>query len=365
MGRRRLIPTRLGGFDPTRRGKNLPDQRRDMATTFTPEEMASTASLRYVEDGEPGYRRIRRGKGFSYVDEKGEPLPEPDREWIRSLVIPPAWSDVWICADGKGHILATGYDDAGRKQYIYHPRWEEIRDQVKFERMADFGDRLLDLRKHVDRDLRRPGLAREKVLALAIAVLDRTLIRVGNRQYAETNDSYGLTTLTGEHVDLNGSRVVLAFNGKGGAEHEMAFSDRRLASLLGRCQELGGQTLFSYETGDGVGSVGSSDVNAYLADVTGRQFTAKDFRTWGASSIVAGCLAAGKVEDESDKAFLEAVDVAAERLGNTRQVCRSSYVHPVVEEAYADGRLLRAWKGSRSGKWMSRAESTVTKLLDS
>lgn len=334
-----------------------------MATSFTPEEMATTASLRYVEDGEPGHRRIRRGKGFSYVDESGDPLPELDREWIRSLAIPPAWRDVWICPDREGHILATGYDDAGRKQYIYHPRWEEIRDQVKFERMADFGGRLPYLRKHVDRELRRPGLAREKVLALAVAVLDRTLIRVGNRQYAETNDSYGLTTLTGEHVDLNGSRVVLAFNGKGGAHHERAFSDRRLASLLGRCQELGGQTLFSYETDDGVGSVGSSDVNAFLAEVTGQQFTAKDFRTWGASSVVVGCLAAGVVQAEPAQAFLEAVDVAAERLGNTRQVCRSSYVHPIVEEAHEDGRLVRAWKGSRAGKWMSRAESTVTKLL--
>lgn len=332
-------------------------------TTTTPEEMATTASLRYVEDGEPGHRRIRRGKGFSYIDEEGNPLPEQDREWIRSLAIPPAWSDVWICSDRDGHILATGYDDAGRKQYIYHPRWEEVRDQVKFERMGDFGASLRRLRKHVDSELRRPGLKREKVLALAIAVLDRTLIRVGNRQYAQTNDSYGLTTLNGDHVELNGSRVVLAFNGKGGAEHQTAFSDRRLASLLARCQELGGQTLFSYETYDGVGRVGSSDVNAYLAEITGRQFTAKDFRTWGASSIVAGCLADG--ETESDTAFLRAVDVAAERLGNTRQVCRSSYVHPAVQEAYDDGRLMWAWQRSRSGKWMNRSESAVSKLLDS
>jgi DNA topoisomerase I len=333
--------------------------------TTTAEEMATSASLRYVEDGEPGHRRIRRGRGFSYLDESGESLAEPDRDWVRSLAIPPVWTDVWICSDRKGHILATGYDDAGRKQYIYHPRWEEVRDQAKFGRMGDFGARLAGLRKHVDRELRRPGLEREKALALAIAVLDRTLIRIGNRQYAETNDSYGLTTLTGDHVELNGSRVVLAFNGKGGAEHEMAFSDRRLASLLSRCQELGGQTLFSYEASGGVGTVGSSDVNGYLAEVTGRQFTAKDFRTWGASSIVAGCLAADDFGTESGKPFLQAIDVAAERLGNTRQVCRASYVHPVLEEAHEDGSLLQAWRRSRSGQWMSRSESAVTKLLES
>lgn len=328
-------------------------------------ELASSAGLRYVSDEEPGHRRIRRGKGFAYFDAGGAPLDDPEREWARSLVIPPAWTDVWICPDREGHILATGYDDAGRKQYIYHPQWEEVRDQAKFDRMGEFGARLGRLRRAIDTDLRRGGLERTKVVALAVAVLDRTLIRVGNRYYAETNDSYGLTTLTREHVELNGSRVELAFAGKGGAEHEMAFSDRRLAGLLSRCQDLGGQTLFSYESETGVGTIGSSDVNGYLSEVTGQPFTAKDFRTWGATSIVTGHLASSTgPELPPEKRYLEAVDTAAERLGNTRQVCRTSYVHPVLENALEDGRLEEAWRRSRSGKWLSRSDSALRRLLD-
>lgn len=337
------------------------DQMTDRAAS---EELATGAGLRYVSDEGPGHRRIRRGKGFSYVDAAGEPLSEDETEWARSLVIPPAWTDVWISPDRRGHILATGYDDAGRKQYIYHPDWEDARDQAKFDRMGDFGARLPRLRRRIDRDLRRPGMERPKVVALAVAVLDRTLIRVGNRQYAESNDSYGLTTLTHEHVELNGSHVALAFAGKGGAEHTLAFSDRRLASLLSRCQELRGQTLFSYESADGVGTIGSTDVNDYLADATGKAFTAKDFRTWGATSIVTGNLAGSPPENDPVKRFLQAVDCAAERLGNTRQVCRASYVHPVVEESLEDGRLEAAWRRSRSGKWISRPESAVRRLLD-
>lgn len=327
-------------------------------------ELATGAGLRYVSDEEPGNRRIRRGKGFSYVDATGDPLSEDDVEWARSLVIPPAWTDVWISPDRKGHILATGHDDAGRKQYIYHPDWEDARDEAKFDRMGDLGARLARLRRRIDGDLRRPGMERTKVRALAVAVLDRTLIRVGNRQYAESNDSYGLTTLTREHVELNGSHVSLAFAGKGGAEHTLAFSDRRLASLLSRCQELKGQTLFSYESSDGVGTIGSTDVNDYLAEATGKEFTAKDFRTWGATSIVTAHLAELPPDGDPVKRFLQAVDGAAERLGNTRQVCRASYVHPVVEESLEDGRLEEAWRRSRSGKWISRPESAVRRLLD-
>ncbi|HSJ34998.1 MAG TPA: DNA topoisomerase IB [Acidimicrobiia bacterium] len=335
-----------------------------MTDRSTSLELAATAGLRYVSDEAPGSRRVRRGKGFSYVDAAGESLPEAEREWIRSLAIPPAWTDVWICPHRDGHILATGYDEAGRKQYIYHPAWEEARDEAKFERLGDFGSRLASLRRRIDSDLRRPGLERDKVVALAVAVLDRTLIRVGNRQYAESNDSYGLTTLTREHVELNGSRVSLAFVGKGGAEHELAFSDRRLASLLTKCQELGGQTLFGFESEAGVGTIGSGDVNDYLADATGRPFTAKDFRTWGATSIVVGHLATCNGVETPQTHFLEAVDVAADRLGNTRQVCRASYVHPVIEAATEDGRIAEAWRRSRSGKWLTRPESAVRRLLN-
>lgn len=328
-------------------------------------ELAEYAGLYYVSDEEPGYRRVRRGKGFSYVDARNETINGNERARIEALAIPPAWSQVRISTNRDGHILATGYDDAGRKQYIYHPLWEEARDEVKFDRMGPFGNRLIRLRRRIDSDLRLPGLERPKVIALAVAVLDQTLIRVGSRQYAETNESYGLTTLTGSHVEVNGSHVHLAFAGKGGAEHQLVFSDRRLAALICRCQELAGQTLFSYEANHGVGAITSTDVNLYLADATGQQFTAKDFRTWGASTTVAGHLASSPEPDLSpEKQFLSAVDVAAERLGNTREIARASYVHPIVEQAFTDGKLMAAWIRSRKGKWLSRAESTLNRLLD-
>jgi DNA topoisomerase-1 len=277
-------------------------------------------------------------------------------------VIPPAWSEVWISVDEKGHIQATGYDAAGRKQYIYHPDWEAVRDEAKFERMGEFGTRISSLRRQVDADLRLRGLAREKVVALAVAVLDRTLIRVGNRRYALENEAYGLTTLTCEHVTTDGSHVHLEFEGKGLADHQLAFRDVRLASLIARCQELSGQTLFSYETENGSTSVTSSDVNQYLADRMGGPFSAKDFRTWGASSTVAGQL--GRLADgDQEVALRQALEVAADRLGNSPQVCRESYLHPLIPEAFYDGRLAQAWRQSRRGKWTDRAEAAVNRIL--
>ena len=328
--------------------------------------IAAVAGLRYVDSSEEGYRRVRKGRGFSYLDGQGSVVNGSEREWIQSLVIPPAWEDVWISPDRNGHILATGHDQAGRKQYIYHPRWEEARDEVKFERVGEFGRRLPSLRRSVDTDLRRTGLPREKVVALAVAVLDRTLIRVGNRRYAMDNDSYGLTTLTRDHLDVEGLHVHLYFNGKGQAEHELAFRDRRLASLISKCQELAGQTLFSYESAPGeIGSVQSADINGYLAEATGSVFTAKDFRTWGASALVTGELAPRSPDGEEEATFLEAIDVAAERLGNTREVCRDSYVHPEVQASWRDGRLSESWKHSRSGKWVDRSESALRLVLES
>ena len=325
-------------------------------------ELAAAAGLRYVTDDQPGHRRIRRGKGFSFVDEHGAPLGDEARAWAESLVIPPAWTDVWISPARDGHILATGYDDAGRKQYIYHPDWEEARDEVKFERMTSFGRRLPSIRKRIQADLNRPGLDRDKVVALTVAVLDRTLIRVGTRRYVEANESYGLTTITPDNAEVEGREVLFSFAGKSGAEHEVALRDSRLARLIARCQDLDGQTLFSYETDDGVGTVDSADVNRYLSDSAGDGFTAKDFRTWGASAVVTGELAI--IEDEDpDKSFLAAIDVAAERLGTTRDVCRTSYLPPVVREAFDDGRLRDAWRRSRKGKWLSRPESAFKRLI--
>jgi DNA topoisomerase I len=324
--------------------------------------LAADAGLHYIGDELPGLRRIRRGKGFSYVGPDGSAIEGEDRARIGSLAIPPAWSDVWISPDPLGHILATGQDAAGRKQYIYHPAWETIRDAAKFERMGEFGARVGGLRRQVDTDLRRTGLDRRKVTALAIAVLDRTLIRVGNQRYADENEAYGLTTLTSDHVTVEGFDVQLEFAGKGGADHELAFKDRRLASLIVRCQDLAGQTLFSYPTEDGPSAITSTDVNMYLADAMTGEFTAKDVRTWGASTAVAENLMSDRDPDIESR-LLRAIDIAAERLGNTREVCRTSYVHPVIPESFEDGSLVEAWGRSRRGQWLDRAESTVNRLM--
>lgn len=325
--------------------------------------LAAEAGLNYTEPGDPGLRRARRGRGFSYLDDGGATVNGRRREWIESLVIPPAWEDVWISRDPNGHILATGVDKAGRKQYIYHPDWETIRDEAKFERLRDFAAALPGLRRGVDDQLRKKGLDRAKVVALAVAVLDRTLIRVGNRRYADGNESYGLTTLTCDHLEVNGSHVHLEFAGKGGAEREVVFRDRRLSSLVQRCLELAGQTLFSYPNPDGTtSSVTSTDVNRHLAEVMSGPFTAKDFRTWGASSLVVAELA--EKEPRDPDVVIGAVDAAAEHLGNTRAVCRSSYVHPSVIAAHEDGSLQDVWLRSRTGKWMSRSESTLRTVLD-
>ena len=326
--------------------------------------LTDEAGLHYVLDEAPGNRRVRRGRGFSYDGPAGKKLGESEVEHIKSLAIPPAWDRVWISPDRLGHIQATGYDKAGRKQYIYHALWEEARDAAKFERLGEFGRRLGRLRKTIDQDLRRPGLAREKVIALAAAMLDRTLIRIGNRRYADENETYGLTTLTCDHVEVSGQHLHLAFESKGGADQELAVRDRRLASLVARCQELSGLTLFSYRCDNGVVSISSDDINLYLSDTLDGPFTAKDFRTWGATTTVTHQLATNGGDPEGGDPILSAIDHAAERLGNTREVCRSAYLHPSIPEAYSDGSLLEAWQRSRRGKWLARAESTVNRLLD-
>jgi DNA topoisomerase-1 len=325
-------------------------------------ELAASAGLNYAENGAPGYRRIRRGRGFSYLDPRGNPVNGRKRESFAALAIPPAWTDVWISADPSSHIQATGYDDAGRKQYIYHPDWEAARDEVKFERMGDFGAHIGRLRRRVEADLRQPGMPRRKVIALAVALLDQTLIRVGNRKYADENEAYGLTTLTCDHVTVRGSRVQLDFSGKGGADHQLVVEDARLARLVAKCRGLGGDTLLSYQNGVGLGVTSSTDVNDYLAETMGGPFTAKDFRTWGASTAVTEFLA-GEARSEIESEILAAIDATAEKLGNTREVCRDSYVHPSIPDAYREGSLREAWVRSRSGRWLTRPESTVNRLL--
>jgi DNA topoisomerase-1 len=327
--------------------------------------LAERAQLRYVSDEEPGISRRKRGKGYSLLGPDGAAVTEVDRARISALVIPPAWTDVWICQDERGHLQATGRDAAGRKQYIYHSDWDEVRDEAKFDRLEPFGKALPRLRKQYRADLRQRGLTHGKVVALATALLDQTLIRIGNQYYADQNGSFGLTTLDVDHAEIDGSLIRLTFAGKGGVEQEVKLEDARLAALVSQCQELSGQHLFSYTTGDSVAAVTSNDVNDYLRRVTGDDFSAKDFRTWGASSLATAHLGQAGVPDgdSDDRLIIEAVDLAADALGNTRAVCRASYIHPIVSDAYISGDLHRAWTQSRSGPLMKRPENALKRLL--
>lgn len=321
------------------------------------EGLAESAGLEYLFDDAPGLRRMRRGRGFAYLDPAGDPVDDATREWIRSLAIPPAWTDVWIAPVRNAHLLATGRDQAGRKQYLYHPDWSEAAGDLKFSRVGAFGRHLPRLRRRVESDLRRHELDRRKVTALAIRILDETLIRVGHRRYVEANDSYGLTTLGPDHAVVSGTEVRFEFTGKGGADHDITVHDRRLAALVARCQDLAGATLFCFDAGGNPVSLTPTDLNSYITEQSRQRFTAKDVRTWGASATAVEALAVGDAE------FLEAVDAAATRLGNTRAVARSSYVHPVIGEAAENGVLEAAWRSSRDGRWLSRPESTLRRLV--
>ena len=331
-------------------------------------DTASTAGLRYVNEDMPCIRRRRRGKGWHFVGPDGETITDPDeRARIEAIAVPPAWTDVWICPHADGHILAVGRDARGRKQYRYHPRWREVRDRTKFDRMTQFGAALPGIRKITDEHLRQRGLPREKVLALVIRLLDQTLIRIGNEEYAAENESYGLTTLRDDHVAVNGSTVVFDFTGKGGTERQIALRDPKLARIVHQCHELGGHELFAYEDDEGNAvDVTSTDVNTYLRDLTADDYTAKDFRTWGGTVEAARTLAhLGEPESdkEAEKNVLAAIDHAAEKLGNTRAVCRSSYVHPTVPESYVEGDLLDRWRKARTAGSLDRGERTVLSVL--
>ena len=312
-----------------------------------PELHAEEAGLRYITDDGPGVRRRRAGKGFSYIGPDDERITDADRiAWFKGLAIPPAWTDVWISPGKRGHIQATGRDARGRKQYRYHPRWREVRDEAKYERSIEFARALPKIRRRTDRDLRRRGLHREKVLALVVRLLEATLIRVGSDEYARENRSYGLSTMRTRHVEVAGAEIRFAFRGKGGKDHEIGMRDRRLARLVKQVQELPGQELFQYLDADGRRQgVSSDDVNDYLREITGEAFTAKDFRTW--AGTVAASLALSEfleVDDEAGrkKAIVEAIESVAAQLGNTPAVCRACYVHPEVLEAYLDGTMVEA-----------------------
>ncbi len=310
-----------------------------------PVEVAKAAGLRYVTDKGPGIRRKRAGKGWSFVGLDGQPIRDPkELERIKSLGIPPAYTDVWISPDPLGHIQATGRDAKGRKQYRYHPRWREVRDESKFERMVAFGEALPKIRARVAEDLKRRGMPREKVLATVVRLLETTLIRVGNEEYARINESYGLTTMRNEHVEIKDSKVRFAFRGKSGKEWSIDVRDRQLAKIVKRSQDLPGQELFQYVDEDGVvRDVGSHDVNDYLREIAGEEFTAKDFRTWAGTVIAARALQEFEEFDSQTQAkhnVVQAIEAVAQRLGNTRAVSRKSYVHPAIIDAYLDGSLL-------------------------
>ncbi len=328
-----------------------------------PIETAAQAGLRYVSDDQPGIARLRAGKGFRYRDPDGDPVrADAMLTRIRALAIPPAWTEVWICQRENGHLQATGRDARGRKQYRYHADWQRVRGDGKFDRIIEFGTALPRLRRHLRKDLSEPGFGRDKVLAIVVALLADTLVRIGNDRYARENRSFGLTTLRNRHIAfLRGGRARLNFRGKGGQEHEIALDDARLAKLIKRCQQLPGQSLFQYQDDDGgIQPVDSGAVNDYLHRRLGNGFSAKDFRTWGGTLAAFRELAntplpdAGPDGEPSERALAQArngvIKQVAQELGNTPAVCRKAYIDPVVFDGWENGRLQRAAAKARGAR---------------
>jgi DNA topoisomerase-1 len=345
-----------------------------MATDpLDPELSAEEAGLRYLTDDGPGVRRRRAGKGFTYIGPDGRRITDPERiAWFRRLAIPPAWTDVWIAPIRRGHLQATGRDARGRKVYRYHPRWRTVRDAAKYGRLIEFARALPRIRRATDRDLRRRGTPREKVLALVVRLLEATLIRVGNEEYARENRSFGLSTMRDRHIDVRGSRLRFSFRGKSGKEHDVEVSDRRLARLVGQLQELPGQQVFQYVDDEGRRQpIDSADVNAYLREIAGAEFTAKDFRTWAgtvAASMALQDYTSFDAEADRKRAVVRAIETVAGELGNTPAVCRACYVHPDVIDAYLDGTLVealsqRARGAGRGAHALAPEEAAVLGLL--
>jgi DNA topoisomerase-1 len=308
-------------------------------------EVAEEAGLRYVSDDQPGYTRKAKGDDFEYFDTDGKAIRDETRLLrIRRIGIPPAYKDVWICPSPNGHIQATARDARGRKQYRYHERWREARDENKYDRILVFGKALPKIRRQVNKDMGLRELPRNKVLATVVHLLGRTFIRIGNEEYARENKSFGLTTMRNRHVDVKGAKLTFSFKGKSGVQHEIDVSNRRLANIIRKLQDLPGQDVFQYEDETGeVRNVDSQDVNDYLQEITGEEFTAKDFRTWAGTVLTAMALnAQGPVENQAQakKNIKDAIAAVAKILGNTPTVCRKCYVHPVVLESYLDGDMI-------------------------
>ncbi len=336
--------------------------RRRRAVDQDPEAAAQAAGLRYVDDGAPGIRREPKpGGGFRYIGVNGRALRKAGEiQRVVHLAVPPAWTDVWICPSQSGHIQATGRDARGRKQYRYHQKWRVQRDATKYERIIVFGEALPRIRARVDADQRSPDLSRECVLATIVRLLDTTYIRVGNEEYARENRSFGLTTMHDRHVEVDGSKLRFQFRGKSGKQHTVGITDRRVARVITRLQELPGQQLFQWEDDDGaIHGVESDDVNDYIREAAGDDFTAKDFRTWAGTVLAAWALQElGKYasRNEAKRHVVEAVESVARDLGNTPAVCRRCYVHPEVLAAHLDGALL-----ANLGR---RAEETLAESVD-
>jgi DNA topoisomerase-1 len=320
----------------------------------------------------PGIRRLGSGKRFRYIGPDGKPVRDKEvLARIRALVIPPAWTKVWICTLPNGHLQATGFDARGRKQYRYHPKWRQVRDETKYDRMIGFAQALPRIRQRTARDMRRPGMPREKVLATVVQLLEKTLIRVGNDEYAKQNRSFGLTTLRDGHVDVRAGKVRFTFRGKSGVEHEVDLDDRRLARIVKACRDLPGYDLFQYigEHGERC-VVGSSEVNAYLKEITGEDYTSKDFRTWAGTVLAAQMLreiGEFTTQTQSKKNIVTAVESVAKKLGNTKAVCRKCYIHPAIFDAYVDGSMtttvLQRARRARAAHDLSPGESAVLSLL--
>jgi DNA topoisomerase-1 len=326
-------------------GRFLFESSNDIQTKVDPKDAAETAGLRYVSDAQPGILRKRLGRGFSYTRANGSKLVGADLlRRIKSLAIPPAWTDVWICPVADGHVQATGRDAKGRKQYRYHARFREIRESTKHEHAIAFAGALPKIRAKVRQHMILRGIPREKVLATVVHLLETTLIRVGNDGYAKQNNSYGLTTLKNRHVAVKGNEVRFRFTGKSGKQWSLSVRDRRVAKIIRSCQELPGQELLQYVDEQGKPQhVTSSDVNAYLKEITGREITAKDFRTWAGTVLAATALSEMKGFDSETRAkrnLRTAIENVAARLGNTPTICRKCYVHPEVLTSYLDGKLM-------------------------
>jgi len=337
-------------------------------------DSARTAGLRYVSDAMPGVKRVRKGRGFAYVDASGRVIRAGDQiRRFRSLVIPPAWTSVWICPHDDGHLQVTARDAKGRKQYRYHPEFRLARDGTKFGRLFDFGEVIWKIRLKVEHDVLLPGLPREKVLATVVWLLERTLIRVGTEEMSKANKSYGLTTLRRRHVAVDGTQMRFEFRGKSGIEHAVTVDDPYIARIVQRCQDLRGEELFKYLDDDGRRqTVQAQHVNEYLRQAAGVDITAKDFRTWAGTMIAAQVLrdlGPAPTKKQAERNVVQAIDHTASRLGNTRTVCRKYYIHPALVSAYLDGQILppsprlRVRKVRKPGGKLRKHEAEVLEFL--